>query len=341
MKHLACLSSFILCICFWAQGQTPCRDTLVRCHDSICDGQEYSFNGRILTHTGYYYDTLPRVGTQCDSVIIFHLAVLDKIYAHPNKITYCGIREGYQLLGITQQFYHRWSSSPHDNTLEGQEHLVDPFVTPSQPTTYTLYADYRESPPQCPSSGTITLNPVQGVRGSLRVEPQVITYDNPEITLTDLSVGNHIAHYEGWAGRNWYINGVRHPSGNQSVTIPAYPWWGDTVSIMLEAYTPTCIDTVIRRIPFQRISLIFPNVFCPGKGERLVPQLQGILSYELWIYNRYGALVYHSADASQPWDGSCHGAPCPQGAYVYTCRYTTIDTPKGINTHTGTITLVR
>ena len=325
-----------------ASAQTPCNDTIVRIDDSICEGQEYTFGSHRLTHTGYYYDTIPRINSACDSVVILHLAVLELFTVRPTSTTYCHQPVGYDLHGFGGSFFHHWTSLPEDTNLILQQYSYKPFVNPTVPTTYTLTIDYRASSPQCPSTGSIMLNPVQQLQPALRVTPDVLTFDNMELTVTDCSSGNDYAYYgEGWAGRNWYFNGEKYTTGNQSEVILVRPWWGDTIEVMMESFTPTCFDTVIRRIPFRRLSLYFPNVIVPSNGDKFVPQLLGVLQYELWIFNRYGMQVFHTTDPAVFWDGTKGGQPCPQGSYVYKCRYTTIDTPTGSLTLTGTVSLVR
>ena len=64
-------------------------------------------------------------------------------------------------------------------------------------------------------------------------------------------------------------------------------------------------------------------------------------SYEIWIYDRFGTLVYHSTDPNVGWDGTHNGTPCKQGAYVYNCRYSVLLSPNAYQRTTGTVTLIR
>ena len=147
----------------------------------------------------------------------------------------------------------------------------------------------------------------------------------------------------GWGGRHWYINGVHQDVYNECVTFSAEPWWPDTVEVLMEAFTPTCLDTVIKKIPFKKIALYFPNAFTPGREDNnlFLPVLLGVIDFEMWIYDRYGTLLFHSLSADTPWDGTYQGAPCPQGNYVYRCRYRDIYTPEGNQSLVGTVTLLR
>lgn len=87
----------------------------------------------------------------------------------------------------------------------------------------------------------------------------------------------------------------------------------------------------------------FPNVFTPGLDNNnrfgCVTSTQ-VVEFEMWIYNRSGLLVWKSEDINQPWDGSHHGRPVPQGAYVYYYRLRTVADNR-VHTGVGTVTLLR
>ena len=326
-------------------AQRPCYDTVVRIFDTICEGDSLIYRDRVLSHPGLYFDTVPRTDTLCDSVIILKLSVLTipghSIFARKH----CTPFVAYDLLGGYPQInYYHWSAEPPDSTLNGQEDQSWVRVNPRQPTTYTLMLDYRETPPQCPATCTITVNPIEPVAAAMRVIPDEITYDNMHVILEDFSTGTRENRWGGWAGRNWYINGVRQQPNGEWVEFYGDPSWGDTVHIMMEAYTPSCLDTAYRDIPFRRVALYIPNVFTPDAetNNTIIPHTTGISEFEMWIYDRRGALVFHTDHLGMGWDGKdTHGQPCRPGTYAYLCRYRDSITPSGYQSKKGTITLLR
>lgn len=344
------LHSLVLIVCSFCLAlplgaQTPCNDTLVRVFDSVCEGMEYDFNGRILTRGGFYYDTLQRVGSECDSVVILRLAMLEYPFATPGAKVRCEDSAGHRVVVYDDGsgMYYRWSSSPFDSSLIGQEHLSSIFVSPKEPTTYQVYVDYRETP-QCPSTGSIELNPVEPVVAQMFVSPDYLSYDRMELELEDYSAVTQGYHYGGWGGRKWYLNGVQQDNQGAHVIFPVKAWMeGDSVEVKMVAYSPTCSDSAFKVVPFRRISLYFPNAFTPGQppNDCFLPILHGLLEYELWIYDRRGALLFHTTDPNLPWDGTYHGSPCSSGTYVYKCRYRDRETPAGFQSLSGTITLLR
>lgn len=326
----------------WAQQ--PCHDTIVWVYDTICEGQTYDFNGRQLTHAGLYYDTLPRYGSSCDSLIRLRLALLENLDLSIYPTKYCKSPLGYSLqCSDYHPTYLLWSALPDDTSLHSQQNQLGIFVNPSKPTTYTLYADYRESPPQCPATASITINPIQPVVAGLRTYPDILDYDHLILRAEDYSVGNRTAEYGGWAGRNWYINGELQPHRDSLALFQISPYAPDTINLFMEAYSPTCLDTLSRRIPFRRVALYFPNTFTPQaeSNNRFAPRLRGVSQYEIWIYDRRGALIFHDNQPLPGWDGTAYGRPCPQGTYAYHCRYRDIAIPNGWQHLQGTITLIR
>ena len=186
-------------------AQAPCRDTIVRVHDSICEGESYTFHGRTIYHSGLYFDTLPRVNdTLCDSVVILRLSVLEYPETGIGKRQHCRRNIGWDLIsGFPGVNYYHWTSEPDDSTLHGQERLSWIHVNPQQPTTYHLHLDYRESPPQCPFDTSISINPVVIVVAAMHAEPDEITYDDMHIIAEDFSIGTREYLWGGWAaGKN-------------------------------------------------------------------------------------------------------------------------------------------
>ena len=324
------------------RAQQPCHDTLVYLYDSICEGTTYDFNGRELSYTGLFFDTLQRVGTDCDSIIILRLAVLQipDVQLYPYRRCHGDV--GYDIYSTAMGSYYRWSSDPIDTSLQRQQNHTWVHVNPQQPTVYKLYVDYRPTP-QCPDSGSRSVDPIVLVTGAMRYWPDELTLDRMEFTVEDFSTGTREYHWGGWGGRHWYINGVHQSVNNECVTFSAEPWWPDTVVVMMEAFTPTCLDTVIAKIPFKKVALHFPNVFTPGMSSNAYfkPTLLGVIDFEMWIFNRYGTLVFHGLTYDDSWDGTYNGALCPMGSYVYRCRYRDIYTPEGYQSLVGTVTLVR
>ncbi len=67
--------------------------------------------------------------------------------------------------------------------------------------------------------------------------------------------------------------------------------------------------------------IYIPNAFTPNNdaiNDRWnIPALDAYPDFELFVFNRYGEVVFKSSKTNQPWDGTFKSAPLPAGAYIY------------------------
>ena len=63
------------------------------------------------------------------------------------------------------------------------------------------------------------------------------------------------------------------------------------------------------------------------------------VKYELYIFNRWGNMIFSTTDPRAEWDGTAKGIDQPQGAYVY--KYEVHLSEGRSYTGIGTITLLR
>ena len=68
-----------------------------------------------------------------------------------------------------------------------------------------------------------------------------------------------------------------------------------------------------------------PNAFSPngdGLNDVFKPLFNvPVVNYKLSIYNRWGQLVFQSADPGRGWDGTMDGIALPPDAYVWNCKF--------------------
>jgi gliding motility-associated-like protein len=76
----------------------------------------------------------------------------------------------------------------------------------------------------------------------------------------------------------------------------------------------------------------YPNAFTPnndGKNDVFKPVIYGETEhYDLYIYNRFGEVVFHTANPTLGWDGKYKGQLCDVGMYYYMVKarcYTGMD----------------
>jgi gliding motility-associated-like protein len=104
------------------------------------------------------------------------------------------------------------------------------------------------------------------------------------------------------------------------------------------------IDTLNVNIGQDKCNpVVFPNTFTPN-GDGINDQFRpnpdaNPSSYQLLVYNRWGALVFQSQSANNGWDGRFNGKPAPLGVYYYIATFAMPGTEK--KSVSGFVTLIR
>ncbi len=168
------------------------------------------------------------------------------------------------------------------------------------------------------------------------------TPDGPEnYIVTEVDHAPEPAAPPGSMSFAWYEG--NYPGGNQVSSA-----WEVVVSPM-ETTTYFCAVTLCDGQTYVDDVLItvspVPNAFNPdspaeeNRTFRLFADPENrITKYALYIYNRWGQLVFETNDVNEGWDGTSNGDPCNAGVYVWTVYYENVD---GKSTNRGTVTLVR
>lgn len=112
--------------------------------------------------------------------------------------------------------------------------------------------------------------------------------------------------------------------------------------------TNCCSNTDAVYIKFA--SLAYPTAFKPTSSINenqtftLIGNIGAIAKYQLYIFNRWGQLIFESDNPTESWDGNYNGSPSPMDTYVYSSVFTSFESgiQSSINIkNTGTITLIR
>lgn len=104
-----------------------------------------------------------------------------------------------------------------------------------------------------------------------------------------------------------------------------------------------CSDTAWTRIIVGASGIpTMPNVFTPdddGVNDRFRSLTAVREGFRLTVRNRWGQVVFTTADLRQGWDGRIHGDPAPDGTYFWTLASN--EAPEGPITGSGHVTLLR
>lgn len=155
--------------------------------------------------------------------------------------------------------------------------------------------------------------------------PQPTTELNPTIYFTDMSIGATV-----W---NWSFGDLSNASSTQQNPVFTYET-PTCYNVILEVSTPNgCTDTASQIICIDPdVSIYVPNAFTPngdGTNDNFIPKSIGIdpTKYELWIFDRWGNMIFYTDDMAKAWDGTVQGGGgqiCQIDTYVWKIKATDI-----------------
>ncbi|MDX1446260.1 gliding motility-associated C-terminal domain-containing protein [Lishizhenia sp.] len=134
-------------------------------------------------------------------------------------------------------------------------------------------------------------------------------------------------------------------NGSTSQTITST--YQGTYSVeVTDEYGCTYTDAMVVTFSTECYPAIYvPNTFTPDGNEHnntLIVRGDYIENFEMWIYDRWGNLLYNSRDINATWDGANSlGQPMKSGTYVYKIMYSIEDEEDKNYTLTGHINLLR
>ncbi len=121
----------------------------------------------------------------------------------------------------------------------------------------------------------------------------------------------------------WFIYDVQTPSKVIRYTDKDFRYTfndaGEYV-VKLKASSAECEVTDSIKVTVLESFIDVPNVFTPngdGINDEFRVVYRSIISFNAWVYNRWGRLVCRWTDPSKGWDGRINGKMAAPGAYYY------------------------
>jgi gliding motility-associated-like protein len=169
--------------------------------------------------------------------------------------------------------------------------------------------------------------------------PQPTTELNPTIYFTDMSTNA-----SSW---DWSFADSTH--GTSTLQNPVYTYGSaGCFNVVLTATSSNgCYNTVIEPICIDPdVSIYVPNAFTPdgdGVNDFFFPQGLGLDPdhFEMWIFDRWGNLIYYSKDLYHGWDGTVQGHTDISQQDVYVWKIKVGDLNGGKHTYVGHVTMVK
>ncbi len=94
----------------------------------------------------------------------------------------------------------------------------------------------------------------------------------------------------------------------------------------------------------KAFTFYIPNAFSPngdGINDEFFGKGESIMEYDIWIFDRWGNLIFSGKDLNAKWDGRANGGNeiAKQDVYVWKVRLTDVFLKK--HDYLGTVTLVK
>ena len=115
-----------------------------------------------------------------------------------------------------------------------------------------------------------------------------------------------------------------------------------TYKVKLTVSNSTCSFSDSLTVIVSESAIYVPNVFTPN-GDNVNDEFRigykSLISFQCWVYNRWGRQVYYWTDPTKGWDGNINGKKAVPGPYFYVIK--AIGSDKKVYKMKGDINLLR
>ena len=170
----------------------------------------------------------------------------------------------------------------------------------------------------------------QAVNQILTILPNPVADFTPQYSVLPLYMPSTILDNNSSNAYTYFWN-FGDGTSNDSIFSPEHTFPEEAGSYLVSLQVSNqigCLDTTSQIIVIEHDPVVFiPNAFTPdGDGLNNVftavfPENMKLASIEMYIYDRWGELVFYSQDPKQGWDASLAGFDAPDGVYSYLVKY--------------------
>ncbi|MDQ3110558.1 MAG: PKD domain-containing protein [Bacteroidota bacterium] len=191
-------------------------------------------------------------------------------------------------------------------------------------------------------SSTITMSNYINVYptpvAAFTANPQPTTELNPTIYFTDMSTNTS----------SWNWDFADSTNGSSTLQHPSFTYGSaGCFDVVLTATSSNgCLDSTMVNICIDPdVSIYMPNAFTPdgdGVNDYFFPKGLGLdpAKFEMWIFDRWGNLVFHTTDLAQGWDGSVQGHTDLSQQDVYVWKVRVGDLNGGMHSYIGHVSMI-
>jgi gliding motility-associated-like protein len=174
---------------------------------------------------------------------------------------------------------------------------------------------------------------------SFTANPQPTTELNPTIYFTNTSINSN-----SW---NWDFADSANSSSTLQHPVFTYQRAGCFDVVLTATSVNGCFDITVQQICIEPdVAIYIPNAFTPngdGINDFFFPQGLGLdpANFEIWIFDRWGNLVYNGTDLYKGWDGTVQGHTDLSQQDTFVWKIKVGDVNGGKHTYIGHVNLIR
>jgi gliding motility-associated-like protein len=202
----------------------------------------------------------------------------------------------------------------------------------------------------------LTVKSDSGCVDSIRRKNYVVVYPKPRADFSwspeDGDVLTPIISFtntsEGFTNFQWYFNDAPNALDSTHNSVKHYFKTDEpiTVNIYLAIRNSYgCKDTVMKPVDIgPNFTFYIPNTFTPngdGVNDLFTGTGVGIKKFKMWIYDRWGEMVYYTDDITKGWDGSIKGKLIESKMDVYQWKVIVTDLLGKDHPYVGHVTQLR
>jgi gliding motility-associated-like protein len=292
-------------------------------------------SGVVFSDSGHYEVsfTVTQFGcveTYTDTVIVFPLPQIDAVL--PPSVGCAPYTVQFQDYSLSwTPVESLWSFGDGTFSAEASPTHTYPDIGVYD-VNYTITVDSGCTATQTLSfPGAIVVNPSPVAEFS--VSPWETDVFNPDFEITDMSAGAISWYYVFDPGDTLFQReGAFRTDSSGYIRITQW---------VINEYG--CPDTAVHTVYVEPISTIYvPNAFTPNGNlinDTWQPVVRDLLEYEVYVFDRWGTVVFSATDPYEFWDGTFKGHQSPSDVYVWKIVYKEQDNIRRFKT--GHVTLVR
>jgi len=176
-----------------------------------------------------------------------------------------------------------------------------------------LDVTYTVSNNGCSSASTATLH-FSAVEASFTISP---TTGVAPLNASTTNLSQNAASYY-WNFGNGLNSSEENPSTQFLYEGTYYIWLTATSAL-------GCKDSTYQMVIIEESPDYIPNVFTPNEdmiNEEFYPVISKVTeNYHMMVFNRWGELIFETAQQAARWDGKYHNELVPMGVYFYVINY--------------------